>query len=165
MAVPFYPFHPAVLAMAQEIQRRGIEAPGSNPLELLKSMFEERPAIDPEAYATMAHQINDLMGIANPPGDQLRLTLMLTLPRRRGTLFTVQEMLLVEALLFPAPPCHMFAGSLAKRLDEKWDEVLSVLKSMPAPPLLLGTTKIPAERHHPAAVGTVPENVSQFLLP
>lgn len=165
MAVPFYPFHPAVLALAQEIQRRGIENPSANPLELLKSMFEERPRIDPTDYATMAHQINDLMRLGNPDNDSLHLALMVALPYRRGTIFTVHRMSTLEARLFTAPPCGMLTGRLAANLDVKWPEVLEVLKNLPMPPLPLGGTKVPSEAHHQAAAGALPTNIQDFLKP
>lgn len=164
--IPYRPFHPLVLAVAQELQRRVDEQVDANPLESLKAIMEERPALDVDGHATLAAQINDLMGISQPADDRMRLALMLFLPHRRGTLFTTSEMLLRDALFFPAPPCGQMAGRLAANLDAEWGKVLAVLQNMPLPPQsLLGAGGVPAEAHHPAAAGPLPGNVRDFLLP
>lgn len=164
--IPYRPFHPLVLAIAQELQRRSDEQLDANPLKSLAAILEQRPNLDVDGHATLAAQINDLMRISQPSEDRLRLALMLFLPHRRGTLFTSTEMLLRDALFFPAPPCGQMAGRLAANLDAEWGKVLAVLQNMPLPPRpLVGADGVPAEAHHPAAAGPLPENIRDFLQP
>ena len=167
--VPFRPFRPLVLAIAMELQRRADEQLDANPLESLKALLEERPQLDVQAHETLAAQINDLMAIAQTPDDQIRLGLMLFLPHRRGTLFTAQEMGLVEAMTIRFPPCGAMAGRMAGGLDAEWPKVLGILQSLPLPPAPLvlpsGVRPLPPEAHHPAAAGPLPENIQQFMGP
>lgn len=162
--LPFRPFHPSVLAIAQELERRAIANPEISPLEAIQGLLNERPPLDIQGYTTMAHQINDLMGIANPPDDQIRLGLMLFLPGRRGSLFTAQHLPLRDALFFKQPMCMTMTPALAASLDAKWDEVLKVIENMPLPPApLVNGSGVPIEAKHPAASGPVPENIQKFM--
>lgn len=164
--IPFLPFHPAVLAIAQELERQALANPGINTLEAVQGLIESRPHLDVQGYTTMAHQINDLMGIANPPDDQIRLGLMLFLPDRRGSLFTAQHLPLRDALFFKEPMCMRMVPALAASLDAKWDEVLKVVETMPLPPTpLVNGSGMPIEAKHPAASGPLPENIQQFMKP
>lgn len=166
MAIQFLPFHPLILAIAQELQRRAIENPEINPLTAIKNMLDERPALDLHSAEVLSSQINDLMVLANPPADRVRLSLMLFLPHRRGSLFTASEMMLRDALFFPEAPCHRMAGPLATNIDSQWDEVLQVLKNLPLPPMaLVNSDGVPVEARHPAASGPMPSNIQQFMNP
>lgn len=161
--IPFRPFHPLVLAIAQELQRRMDEQIGANPLESLKAILEERPALDVKGHATLAAQINDLMGLSCPTEDVARLALCLFLPGRRGTLFTANEMLLRDILFFPACPVAGMAEALVTNMEATWPKVIGVVKNMPLPaPVLVG---VPPEAHHPAAAGPMPQNIQQFMKP
>jgi len=167
--VPFRPFHPLILAIAQELQRRADEQLDANPLQSLKAMLEERPPLDVKGHETLAAQINDLMKISQPKDDQVRLAPMLFLPHRRGTLFTVNNMGLVDALLATYPPCGRMAAPLAASLDAMWPKIQALLQTIPLPPqpLILpsGGNPKPIETHHPAAAGPLPENIQQFMKP
>lgn len=167
--VPFRPLHPLILAIAQELQRRADEQLDASPLLSLKALLEERPPLDVKGHETLAAQINDLMQISQPKDDQVRLALMLFLPHRRGTLFTVSNMGLTEATLAVYPPCGPMAAPLAASLDAMWPKIQAMLQSIPLPPqpLILpsGANPLPPETHHPAATGPLPENIQQFMKP
>lgn len=164
--VPFNIFHPGVLAIAQDLQRRCNLAPEVMILDHLKAIIEEKPPLMIEDYTKMAQQINDLMAVSTPPDDRLRFAMMIFLPQRRGTLFVAEHMLMRDALFFAHPPCLDIAPRLAKALDGTWDQVLETLKKMPLPPApLMNGGGVPPEAHHPAASGPMPANIQEFLKP
>ena len=167
--VPFLPLHPGVLAIAQEIQRRANEDPTRSILDHLSDIVTERPPLNILDYTKLAAQVNDLMDIAQPSGDRLRLALMVFLPHRRGTLFTASEMRLIEAITVQFPPLSGMAGRLGTSLDASWPKIVEILQSLPLPPPALvlpsGANPLPPETHHPAAAGPIPVNIQQFMKP
>ncbi len=164
----YLPLHPIIFAIAQELQRRATEAPEANILEVLAGFLTEKPQMDMRRAGRLSAQVNDLMGIATPPHDTVRMALMLFLPEGKASLFTSQEILTREVLLLRFSPCLQVAGALAHALDDKWPEVVATLQTLPMPPapLVNGSgNPLPAEARSPQASGPVRGNIQDFLLP
>lgn len=164
----FIPLSGPVLALAQEIQRRALENPQIVLFDAVQSLLEERPALDLKGASRIALQINDLMKISEPGPQDLRVALLLFMPGRRGTLFTVKDLPLAEVLLFPTRcPIAPVAGSLASALEGSWPEVAELVRHLPVtlPSQILDPHGRPAEAHHPVASGPQPENIQDFMRP
>ncbi len=164
----FLPLHPIIFAIAQELQRRALQAPEANVLEILAGFLTEKPQMDMIRDGRLAGQVNDLMGIATPPHDTVRMALMLFLPEGKASLFTSNEIPMRDALLLPGNPVPEGAARLAHALSEKWPEVVAILRTLPAPPtpLVNGSgNPLPAESRSPQASGPMRGNVQGFLLP
>ncbi len=163
----FLPFYPVVLAFAQELQRRSQEDPQSTLQGVVQAMLDERPNLNVSETTPLTSQMNDLMRLAEPGSDDLRLALMVFLPGRRGCLFTMQDIPVVEVQQFKSSPIQQVGGSLAAALDQNWNEVLQVVETIPVPqPLrIVGANGLPPETHHRSAQGPQPSDIEKFLRP
>ena len=163
---PFRPFTPVVLAFAQELQRLAQENPKLTLEEAVRSMLDERTPLHASEMRPVASQLNDLMHLAEPGPDDLRLAMMIFLPGRRGCLFTMQALPLTEVQQFQTSPIPQVGGRLASSLDQNWAEVLQAVQAIPPvhPLRLVGPNGLPPETHHPAAAGPQPSS-ARFLRP
>jgi hypothetical protein len=167
MPQQFTPLTPPVLALALELQRQSTAHPEIRLLDAVQAILDARPALDVQGVHGMTAQLNDLMALANPESGALRLALMVFLPDRRGSLFTLKNLPLIESKLMRHSPIQPVAAALAQALDASWPELLASIENIPTPmPLrVLGANGLPAEAHHPAAAGPQPGDVQQFLRP